>query len=272
MRFMNEIDTLLTARQLQDLLQVDRITIYRMLSDGRLRGFKVGGQWRFPRQAIESWLRQQQVGVEALEPPGIVATRDHLHRSPDALPLSCIEAIQDIFAQALGVAAVTTAVDGTPLTPVANSCKFCTLILDTEAGRQRCISSWRAAAAEGRSGPSPAAGSASRLTTCHAGLCYTWDQVEVEGRVVAAVHAGQFLDRPPDRAIRPAGLTQLATATGLEVQELQAALAHVPVLDRDRQQQVTHLLRRVADTFCEIGAERLSFLGRLQRIAEITGY
>ena len=53
------MDALLTVRHLQDLLQVDRITIYRMLDDGRLRGFKVGGQWRFSRQAIEGWLHER---------------------------------------------------------------------------------------------------------------------------------------------------------------------------------------------------------------------
>jgi excisionase family DNA binding protein len=54
------VDDLLTTRQLQDLLRVDRITIYRMLKDGRLRGFKVGGQWRLSRGEIEIWLQEQQ--------------------------------------------------------------------------------------------------------------------------------------------------------------------------------------------------------------------
>jgi excisionase family DNA binding protein len=53
------LEELLTTRQLQDLLQVDRVTIYRMLADGRLRGFKVGGQWRLPRRQIEAWLQAQ---------------------------------------------------------------------------------------------------------------------------------------------------------------------------------------------------------------------
>ena len=65
---MDGIDALLTTRQLQDLLQVDRITIYRMLSDGRLQGFKVGGQWRFSRHAIERWLQEQQSSLAATGP------------------------------------------------------------------------------------------------------------------------------------------------------------------------------------------------------------
>lgn len=249
---------------------MDRITIYRMLGDGRLHGFKVGGQWRFSRQAIEGWLQVQQAGLEAAGPPEISAAGEHLPPSPETLPLSCVQAIQDIFAQALGIAAVTTAMDGTPLAPVSNSCPFCALILDTTAGQQRCIGSWRAAAAQPGPVLSRAEGSAPQFATCHTGLRYAWQCVEVEGHFVAAVHAGQFLDLPADGEGQPAHLAELAAATGLQVQDLQAALVSVPVLGRERQQQVSHLLQRVASTFSEIGAERLNLLGRLRRIAEIT--
>jgi excisionase family DNA binding protein len=257
---MNDKDALLTTRQLQDLLQVDRITIYRMLSDGRLRGFKVGGQWRFPRQTIERWLREQQADLGVPEPPA--ATAD-LQPSPETLPLSCVQAIQAIFAEALGVGTVTTAVDGTPLTPVAHSCEFCNLILSADAGRGRCIGSWQAAAATGDT-PRPA--------TCHAGLCYVWGRIEVRGALVAATYAGQFLDAPAEGGEWPARLAELAAVTGIDGHKLRQALAHVPVLDEARLLQVPHLLQRVAATFSEIGEERLNLLGRLRRIAEMTGY
>jgi excisionase family DNA binding protein len=264
---MTGMDTLLTVRQLQDLLQVDRITIYRMLDDGRLRGFKVGGQWRFSRQAIESWLQEQQASLRAIEPPEASGASSP---SPDVLPLSCIQAIQDIFAQALGIAAVTTALDGTPITSIANSCRFCNLILNTKAGQQRCVASWRLATAEPGPALSLIRGSTPPLAACHAGLHYVWGRIEVQGQFIAAVYAGQFLDRPDDRESQPVRLAEVAGATGLQVQELQAALGSVPVLDRERQQQVHALLQRVAATFSEIGAERLSLLGRLRRIAEMT--
>jgi excisionase family DNA binding protein len=255
-------DALLTTRQLQDLLQVDRITIYRMLGDGRLQGFKVGGQWRFSRQAIERWLQERQASLEGPEPfqPG-----EDLIPSPQALPLSCVQAIQEIFAEALDVGAVTTAPDGKPLTPISNSCAFCAAILGTKEGRQRCIHSWQAAAAT--TGPSP------QLVTCHAGLCYVWGRIEVRGKFVAALHAGQFFtQRPADDKGQVSLLSGLAAATGLPVRELQASLATVPVLDAASQQKVPRLLQRVATTFSEIGEERLDLLGRLQRIAEITRY
>jgi excisionase family DNA binding protein len=258
---MSDMDELLTTRQLQDLLQVDRITIYRMLNDGRLQGFKVGGHWRFSRRAIQRWLQEQQADLEVPEPHSTTAD---LRPSAEALPLSCIQAIQDVFAEALGVGTVTTSVNGTPLTPISHSCQFCDLILGTEAGRQRCIGSWREAAAE--------PGDTPQLATCHAGLRYVWGRIEVRGEFVAATHAGQFLDSPPSGGEWAPRLAELAAATGIDVRILNRALARAPVLDETRLQQVPRLLHRVAGTFSEIGEERLSLLGRLRRIAEITGY
>ena len=49
----------LTTRQRQELLHVDRKTIYRMADDGRVAAVKVGSQWRFPRRSIEGWLKTQ---------------------------------------------------------------------------------------------------------------------------------------------------------------------------------------------------------------------
>ena len=44
---------LYTVKQVQDLLKVDRITVYRMLQDGRLKGIKIGHQWRFTAAELE---------------------------------------------------------------------------------------------------------------------------------------------------------------------------------------------------------------------------
>jgi excisionase family DNA binding protein len=257
---MIEEKALLTTRQLQNLLQVDRITIYRMLSDGRLHGFKVGGQWRFSREAIERWLQEQQASLEVPEPPPLDA---HLRPSAQALPLSCIQAIQEIFAEALGIGAVTAAPDGTPVTPVANACEFCALILDTEPGRQRCMASWQAAASDAADTPQPA--------TCHAGLSYAWGRIMVQGSFVAAIHAGQFLTRPPLAEDGwPDRLANLSETCGLRARQLHRALDSVVVLNMERQQQIPHMLQRVARTFSEIGEERLHFLERLRRISEIS--
>jgi excisionase family DNA binding protein len=257
---MGDIDVLLTTRQLQHLLQVDRITIYRMLKDGRLQGFKVGGQWRFSRRAVEEWLQKQRASFELAAPQEVP---DEHQPTAQSLPLSCVEAIQGIFAEALGVGAVTTAVDGTPITPIANSCKFCSLVWGTQEGKERCIAAWRVASEQVQVTPQPA--------ICHAGLRYAWSRIELQGQFVAAIHAGQFLDSVPS-ASGSTSIESLSEATGLRAQDLQDALKEVPILDERRLEQLPGMLFRVAQTFSEIGEERLALVGRLRRIAEITNY
>jgi excisionase family DNA binding protein len=50
------VNALLTTKQLQELLSIDRTTVYRMLKDGRLTGIKVGTQWRFSRDEVDALL------------------------------------------------------------------------------------------------------------------------------------------------------------------------------------------------------------------------
>ncbi len=54
-------DRLLTTRELQDHLQLDRVTIYRMVKEGELPALRVGGQWRFSAAAIDRWLRSRPI-------------------------------------------------------------------------------------------------------------------------------------------------------------------------------------------------------------------
>lgn len=243
------MDDLLTTRQLEQLLQVDRITIYRMLGDGRLQGLKVGGQWRFPRAQVEAWLRSQRPELAA-ESPATSAAAD------EALPLSCIEAIQAVFAQARDVAAVTTDRDGHPITGVSNGCDFCALVLTSEKGRERCAAAWSDASGD----PQP----------CHAGLLVAAAPVRIDGRVVAKAVACQFRAHDNGAAGSALELNHVAAEMGLDAPQLQQAAAAVHIVSRTDLPKLRPLLRAVADTYAEIGRERLKLLSRLQRIAEIT--
>jgi excisionase family DNA binding protein len=49
-------EQLLTVEQVAEYLNVDKFTVYRLLADKKLPGFKVGNQWRFKRSMVESWL------------------------------------------------------------------------------------------------------------------------------------------------------------------------------------------------------------------------
>jgi excisionase family DNA binding protein len=251
------VDDLLTTKQLHELLQVDRITIYRMLNDGRLQGFKVGGQWRFSRREIETWLQEQQsklAGAEISLPPGI-----RIAASPESLPLSCIQTIQSVCAEALDIAAVTTDLEGSPLTEISNSCPFCDLILSHEEGRRRCASSWSVLGN-------------GQARTCHAGLLCVSSPIHVNQKQAAIIAGCQFAIRIASRSSLEweSNLPTLASDLKLDEAELRAATGSVRVLSQESLPRISRLVRRLGGTFSEIGQERLNLLSRLQHIAEMS--
>ncbi len=52
-------EDIFTIKELSEHLRVHPTTIYRLLRQGRLPGFRVGSNWRFNRAAIEQWERLQ---------------------------------------------------------------------------------------------------------------------------------------------------------------------------------------------------------------------
>jgi excisionase family DNA binding protein len=251
------VEDLLTTKQLQDLLQVDRITIYRMLNDGRLRGFKVGGQWRFSRREIEAWLHEQQADLGM--PDTLSSPNAKSIPAAKALPLSCVQAIQGVCAEALDIAAVTTDLDGIPLTEISNACGFCRLILSTDEGRRRCEGAWKSVGQ-------------GLAHLCHAGLWCVSAPIEVGGQRIAITAACQFVARSAEGAsqIEQTNISMLAADLGLFERELEATVGSVHGVQKDDLPRVARLLQRVADTFSEIGQERLDLLSRLQHIAEMS--
>lgn len=253
---LNSVNDLLTTKQLQEMLQVDRVTIYRMLDDGRLSGFKVGSQWRFPRREIERWLREQRVDAAEVVPSlpaEAQATATH-----DALPLSCVAAIQGIYAESLQVAAVVTDLRGMPMTPVSNSCAFCDMILSTPEGSRRCALDWRDT-------------SHGHPHLCHANLLCTSMPVHLEGAPIAIAAACQFSTRPPgDNLEWQANLAQLAADLSIPARTLQAAAGSVRVLSEEELSRIPQILHLVSQTMTEIGQERLKLVGRLRHIAQVS--
>lgn len=49
-------DEILTLPEVAQLLKVAEKTVYTMAQKGELPAFKVGGQWRFRRADLDSWI------------------------------------------------------------------------------------------------------------------------------------------------------------------------------------------------------------------------
>ncbi len=257
------MDDLLTTKQLMELLRVDRTTIYRMLNDGRLSAIRMGGQWRFPRRAIEQWLGDQNPApapdaksMAAIAPAAPTA-------SAEILPIYCLQPIQEVFALTSLVGAVTTDLNGKPMMPISNSCAFCNLILSSERGRARCEASWKKLADQTEQQP--------RLEKCHAGLTYARGRVVVENAFVAMFFVGQFVVNSATEFRSRAHLVRTAGDCNVDEKALIKAAQSIRILQKNRAENLLGLLQMVADTFSRIGQERQELLARLKRVAEIAG-
>ena len=45
-----------TVEEIARYLNVDKFTVYRLITNDNLPGFKVGGQWRFKQESVDAWL------------------------------------------------------------------------------------------------------------------------------------------------------------------------------------------------------------------------
>jgi excisionase family DNA binding protein len=252
-------DRLLTTRELHERLQLDRVTIYRMVKAGELPALRVGGQWRFSSDAIDAWLQDRD-----RTRPSAAATATDLADLPltELIPLQALQGIQDQFAAVLGVAAFITDLDGQPFAPCSRCSRFCRLVHTTEAGMASCQASWRTVARSTEA--------VSHIHTCHAGIRYASAPVVVGGQRVGLVIAGQFLTQAPD----PMAFRARALATGARIGVDGEALAAVgdslEIVSAEHALKISQLLAVVANTLSSIGYQAHLARQTLARIAQLS--
>ncbi len=246
------MDDFLTTRQVQSLLKIDRITIYRMLSDGRLKGVKIGSQWRFTRQEVERLLSGEAPVEEA---PQTVPSGN--------FPTHCVQTIQNLFAGVSQISALCIDAQGEPLTQPTGLCGLCQLMQQSPSGREACRNSWQETARQHFSGE--------KFFTCHAGIQYIASPFKDEdGKTAGFFLAGQFYWQPPEPGERKARLERLAREYGLSIEELERAERTVPVIEPGLHARVEQWPVTAALAVESILQERTRFMQRLQQIANLT--
>jgi excisionase family DNA binding protein len=255
---------MLTAKEMQDLLQVDRSTIYRMAEAGQLPAVKVGKQWRFPGDLVESWLKNQtaptpvaNVGFRSLPNSGSLNAPGDF---ASMLPLDCVQLIQDAFAEALDVMLVVTDLDGQPITQVSNEIPLYRLLAQTENGHAMCQETWR------ELGKLPAL--EPRFTPGFGGLLCARALVRMGNELKAMVIV--FGVAPQNWPPAPEVTHELAQTLDVPAGELHTAFDTVFALTPDQQKTVLVTIQRIADILAHIGDERLALLGRLSDIARLS--
>lgn len=251
---------MLTAKEMQELLQVDRSTIYRMAEAGQLPALKVGKQWRFPADQVESQfqlkLKEPSPGYEAS--PALAGNGAQELRQ--LLPMECVQLIQDTFADLLGAMLVITDMEGNPITQLSNACGLFEAVSEEPYALQRCIETWHDLATTIDLEP--------RFSRGYLGLMCTRALIrvgsELKGMVVAGCVASE--DWPPS----PADVQAMAQTFGVAPERLQDRLEGVFHLDRAERRTVLSQIQRIANIVAHIVTERKALFGRLEAIADLT--
>ncbi|MHC1783741.1 MAG: PocR ligand-binding domain-containing protein [Anaerolineaceae bacterium] len=245
------METLLTAKELEEYLHVDRTTVYRMIKDGRLNGIKIGQHWRFNPQEVEILLSGKSN-----------ASLSTSKITTDVLPLHCMQPVQDVFAEIAQVGVVTTNTEGEPLTRISNSCDFCKLILGTEKGRKACMQSWKKLADHKKNDP--------EFHHCHANLAYARAKIQVKGELIAILVTGQFHTEIPSNEEQEQHLKEISKRFDINIDLLKQASQEIKVLDERTVVQIKGWLERVASTFEQISSERADLMDRLKQISNLS--
>ena len=252
---------LLTTHQVQDLLSIDRTTIYRMVQGGQLPAIRVGKQWRFARPEIERWLRSRAaVGGTTVQPADGPASAGAASSLAELLPLSSLQLIQDAFAETLGVMMLVTDMDGRPVTRVSNSCGLYDAVIGNAEAAARCIQSWQRMAGGLTLEPKFLPNELGLL--CARGLIRSGN--ELKGMVFLGGIAPD--DWPPS----PEGIDAIAAHHGLDPECVRNSILAVHRLDRPDRERALGFAQRLADICSHMMEDWSSLYRRLQAIASLT--
>ncbi len=252
----------LTTRQLQEILQVDRTTIYRMADSGRIPGMKVGNQWRFPRTQIEIWLKAQNP-AGTVEMTGIAqaqATNGTAKATlADVLPADCVQLIQDTFADTLGVMILVTDLDGNPITEPSNPCGLFTAMETSAHAHKRCLQLWADLARVPSLQPT--------FTRSHLGLMCARGLIRVGLELKGMLVVGGIApaDWPPSEA----ELQRIAQDLDIDPDLIRHQLAEVFVVEPDEQKRILGTVQRIADIMAHIASERNALFAQLHSMASL---
>ena len=169
----------------------------------------------------------------------------------DYVDIEVLQRIQDTFAQAMSVGAVTVDRAGKPVTRTSNFQPLCLLIRSTPEGLARCQAS------DAESGQIAFNQNAPHTYVCKGGLLDAAAPITVNGEYLGCILCGQVL--PADA--RPEfieEITRRLEAVGLDKEEVLPIVRKLPIMPRWRFQAAAEMLSIVANYIIELGSAQLS--------------
>ena len=179
----------------------------------------------------------------------------------DVVDLNVLQRIQDTFAQAMGVAAVTVDREGKPITRTSNFCRLCLLIRSTPEGLRRCQ------ACDAAGGRRALILNRPFAYNCAGGLMDAAAPILIDGHYVGSILCGQAIpDDARDDYVRR--IVHHNEPLGLPADEIESAAREITPLPRERFTAAVEMLSITANYVIEIGVARLAQTELLHRAHE----
>jgi len=171
-------------------------------------------------------------------------------RIEDIVDIQVLQRIQDTFAKAMGVAAVTVDKHGHPVTRSSNFQQLCQLIRSTEVGLARCQE------CDARGGLAAYSSGKPEAYVCLGGLMDVAAPITIEGQYLGCILCGQVvLTEDRERFIKD--ILARNVPLGLPRQALVEAVQQLPSLPRERLDAAVEMLMLTANHIVEIGMANL---------------
>jgi excisionase family DNA binding protein len=240
---MNE---LLTTHQLQELIHVDRSTIYRMAEDGRLPAVKVGRQWRFPAEAIAKRFGVAPTGATSGAPAAanVGGRASSGHTLAELVDRDALRSVAELAGETLGTMAVVTDLAGVPLTEVANPCGLYASIATSPSALACCVAGWASLGNDPDLDP--------RLRPSELGFLCARTFVRLGDRLIGMVIVGGV--RPMPWPPSDARLQAIAGELGVPVSLLHSHVDEVFDLDATERQLIPTRLPRFGELISRLAA------------------
>lgn len=172
-------------------------------------------------------------------------------RMADFINLRVLQRIQDTFAKAMGVAAVSVDRNGAPITATSNFCQVCLMIRSTPAGLKRC--QWCDAEGGRRANEMrrPYA------YMCAGGLLDAAAPIIIGGEYVGSILCGQVVPADAqEEAVQ--NILQRNLPLGLPHDQLEQAARSITPLPRERFVAAVEMLSITANCIIEMSASNLA--------------
>lgn len=171
-------------------------------------------------------------------------------RIEDVVDLQVLQRIQDTFAKAMGVGAVTVGRYGNEITRPSNFQPICRLIRSTPAGLARCHT------CDANGGRSAYLTGCPSTYICMSGLMDVAAPIIIEGQYLGCILCGQVLIENDHEAFLK-NVTARSLSLGLPRAEVRDAIRQTPVIARERLDAAAEMLMLTANHIVEIGVANL---------------